>query len=503
MPGPPGHEQRDCEEPTRENPIDQRIQRARAGASADHRRDRDVASRKWLLALIQQPADGVHHQKGHKPAGGAEQPEPPVATVDQPAKGDANERARRGNHCVDVAVPQIGHGDLQQWHRDHSSRRHFDPVRLEKDRRQCPRERAADLHERVSHQRPPRGQRQVILPLEHIGRIRGKPPEAPTNHCRQRHKAELLHACEDCSRPRAGHTSCLNRGQRAQYGRMELWLLVGAVVLIALTVWIVWPAQRSEEVTAMTDTSSQPNLPPQGAAFEDQYTSATADLSAGGVATARETGRPVSMGAVMPESAVRSEPWASPTMAREGVAQAIMPTTPPHRSRSLTEPRTLGAGAASILAIGGGIGGAWLYQRWQRERSRPINRFRRGARSLLSHVPELDDVPDAAAPMGGTAAALLVSSVILARAMRRTPEPRDAAMDRVQEARERVQEARERARNLSPLQLPQPRQRQAVLGGIGIGGTALAIGGGLLVWRLLKGRDNGPRHLYITDRMGE
>ena len=86
---------------------------------------------------------------------------------------------------------------------------------------------------------------------------------------------------------------------------MEPWLLVGAIVLIALTVWIVWPAQRSEEVTAMTD-SSQLNLPPQGGAFEDQYTSATADLSAGGVATALETGAPVSVTSEMPETAAFS-----------------------------------------------------------------------------------------------------------------------------------------------------------------------------------------------------
>src|SRR5215471_12432201 len=79
---------------------------------------------------------------------------------------------------------------------------------------------------------------------------------------------------------------------------MELWMLVaGAVVLVAITLWIVWPSRPSgaptssqepgtpEEVPQMSQ-SPQPDLPPQGDRFEDQYTSATADLSAAGVASA-------------------------------------------------------------------------------------------------------------------------------------------------------------------------------------------------------------------------
>jgi len=281
---------------------------------------------------------------------------------------------------------------------------------------------------------------------------------------------------------------------------MELWLLVGAVILVALTVWIVWPAQRSEEVTAMTN-SSQPgsSLPPQGAAFEDQYTSATADLSAGGVATAREIGAPVSSRsstAAMPESAMRSEPWASPTIAREGVAGAVMPQA--GASQGLARPRTIGIGAAAMLMVGGGVGGAWLYQHWQRERARPINRFRRRARDLASRMPDFDfdfdELPEQTAPVSGAAAAaaaLLVSSLMIARARRR-PEPRDVVRDTIQETRERSR------RTLRP-----PRRRETLLGGLGLGGSALVVGAVWLIWRLLKGHDDGPQHLYITDRMGE
>ena len=74
---------------------------------------------------------------------------------------------------------------------------------------------------------------------------------------------------------------------------MELWILsAGAILLIGITLWLVWPARtadpvestvRGEEVfnKPMTD-SNRLSMPPQGDTFEDQYTSATADLSAGG-----------------------------------------------------------------------------------------------------------------------------------------------------------------------------------------------------------------------------
>ena len=79
---------------------------------------------------------------------------------------------------------------------------------------------------------------------------------------------------------------------------MELWLLgAGAIVLIGITLWIVWPARaadaavgttvRGEEVSTLPMAENvRRGTTPQGDQFEDQYTSATADLSAGGVAAA-------------------------------------------------------------------------------------------------------------------------------------------------------------------------------------------------------------------------
>ena len=300
---------------------------------------------------------------------------------------------------------------------------------------------------------------------------------------------------------------------------MELWLVVGALVLIALTVWIVWPAQQRAEEQPQMSTN-----------FEDQYTSATADLSAGGVATAMQSGEPVDpglTGATMP----------TPTMPSP---QPALPA--PERGMRLTEPRTVGTGMALVLMVGGGVGGAWLYARWQRERNRPINRFRRGASQLadrLSHrLPEMDidDLPQGSAPAGGVAAAaaLVVSSLLVARARRRSDpiaESRDVIWDRLEEGRQRarqfqmpemrgrVKDMRGRANEMRGRmpdvrgRMPEMRGRmpemrtppakQTMLGGLGLGGTAMVVGAAWLIWRLLRGGSSSPQHLYITDRMGE
>ncbi len=308
---------------------------------------------------------------------------------------------------------------------------------------------------------------------------------------------------------------------------MELWLLVGAAVLVALTVWIVWPVQRTEEVPSMTSSNTpnpnQPNIPPQGDAFEDQYTSATADLSAGGVATSIQGGTAPTVGGPTTESTARSasEAWSSP-VARAGADQ---PMLPPAEERALyKQPRTLGAGATALLAVGGGIAGAWLYQRRQRERNKPINRLRRRAQDFASRLPEVDELPDNTAPFGGVAAALLATAVLIARA-RRQAEPeldltarqravlletleqgRSRAREKLELGRERAREGielgRDRARRLKVPEVPPP-PRETILGGLGVGGTAMLVGAVFLVWRLLRGGGQGPRHKYAADRMGE
>jgi hypothetical protein len=153
---------------------------------------------------------------------------------------------------------------------------------------------------------------------------------------------------------------------------MDVLLLgAAAIVLIALTVWIVWrpaDAVRTEEASDML---------PQGDRFEDQYTSATADLSAGGVAItgAQDEPPPVS------DFQRASEPWSQPSLARESGPLAMAPADSPPRAlpepAPAVQPKTIGIGAAALLTLGGAIGGAWLYARWQKSRNQPLNRLKR------------------------------------------------------------------------------------------------------------------------------
>jgi hypothetical protein len=161
-------------------------------------------------------------------------------------------------------------------------------------------------------------------------------------------------------------------------------------VLIAITLWIVWPAHSGETLGAATRGEEDTHMMPQGDEFEDQYTSATADLSAGGVAAAIDAMQENEAAAPTPIAyGAAGEPWSSPTMAREGTpdfsaAPASLPTMPaqalpPPRT---ARPRTVGLGAAALTTLGIGAGGAWLYARWQRQRNAPLNRLRRTVRGL-------------------------------------------------------------------------------------------------------------------------
>jgi len=196
---------------------------------------------------------------------------------------------------------------------------------------------------------------------------------------------------------------------------MDSWVLGAlAVVLIGITLWIVWPGRTS---SASTSTSRDPEapaatmtndpntaLPPQGDSFEDQYTSATADLSAGGVAAAMQAapaatdtqrqstelrGTPVQD----PVSSTREQRWPEADSRGEPIGQAERSDNFPYsseafESRSLMQPRTISLGAAIVVSIVAAIGGAWLYARWQRERNTPINRLRRAGSALRSEATD-------------------------------------------------------------------------------------------------------------------
>jgi hypothetical protein len=185
---------------------------------------------------------------------------------------------------------------------------------------------------------------------------------------------------------------------------MELWLLgAGVIVLIAITLLLVWPEPSAEIAGASVRNQEDTRMMPQGDEFEDQYTSATADLSAGGVATALNTaGEAVAETPVPTAYGAAAEAWSSPTLAHEGVAATpgsapSMPPTPiaPQAQQKMSwgwstepppgrwatpaqrTPMTVGIGAAALLTLGGVVAGAWLYARWQSRRNAPLNRLRR------------------------------------------------------------------------------------------------------------------------------
>jgi len=336
---------------------------------------------------------------------------------------------------------------------------------------------------------------------------------------------------------------------------MDVYLLgAGAIVLIGITLWIVWSARdadsgadatvRGEEVLNKTMTQidqPQPSMPPQGATFEDQYTSATADLSAGGVATAFESMQGDAATPVTPYPArtmqpphsgqpaqppvaasTRADPWPQAPAAGERIGQASQSDRfpdgiPGAEDSGLARPKALGVGAGAALSIGGALGGAWLYARWQRERNKPINRLRRGARSFASHLPDVvDDLPPGAGPLGGLATAVLLSGLMVSRALRRdsgdrTDELRAQASDIVraslQEALGRGREAMDRGRDAldagreQSKRLPVDRfasrmegfePRKPAVMGLGFGGLAVMAGAMFMVWRLLRGVGRKP-----------
>ena len=292
---------------------------------------------------------------------------------------------------------------------------------------------------------------------------------------------------------------------------MELWLLgAGALVLVGITLWIVWPARGADPVGTslgskevvekpMTETVTS-GLAPQGDRFEDQYTSATADLSAGGVAAAVQG---------LQETPTTPPPFPAGTYgaAPFNPTATAAPYPQPETSSSLIPRRSVGLGAGAVLALGGGVGGAWLYARWQRERNKPINRLRRSARDVASRlgerIPDVDELPHAAAPMSGAATALLLAALVASRALHRDSD--DASQDirdratavlrgSVEGARGRGRDAVKRGRQQSrqlQSRIPVDRlpsggeARKPAVMGIGLGGMAVIAGAVYVVWRLL------------------
>ena len=141
---------------------------------------------------------------------------------------------------------------------------------------------------------------------------------------------------------------------------MDVWLLgAAAIVLIAITLWIVWPSRAAD---ATPDTVE---IAP------DEFTSATADLSAGGVATTIAEPEPPTPPATVAALSTLDMP-AEPTVPREPAPVALPLALPPRAED--TRARNVGLGAAAVLVLGGG---ALLFTRWRQRQRKPSKRYRR------------------------------------------------------------------------------------------------------------------------------
>jgi hypothetical protein len=298
----------------------------------------------------------------------------------------------------------------------------------------------------------------------------------------------------------------------------------------------------------------RPDLPPTGDELgEDLYTSATADLSAGGVAMAREAAEEqeqMSGGTLGYASASTStstpinDPTPAQIYAREDlVSQTERPTfvtdyagadaTDVEQSPLSRIDPTLALAGGGVVALAGGIGGAWLYSRWQQERKRPINRLRRQARDVTGvladvfgdvgeRLPDVDEVRGTA-PMSGGAAAALVVGLVLARLLHfggwgqssQTQVPTEEALAQASTWRRQLrdvdlQSARKKlpnvdvkaARNKVPKVDARAARGPMGLGMGGVIGVAAAV---FLVWRLLRGGDShqNPPNWYYGDERRE
>jgi hypothetical protein len=298
----------------------------------------------------------------------------------------------------------------------------------------------------------------------------------------------------------------------------------------------------------------RPDLPPAGDELgEDLYTSATADLSAGGVAMAREAAEEEeqmpggTLGQASPASSATtpiSDPTPAQIYAREDlVSRTERPTfvtdyagadaAEAEQSALRRIDPTLALAGGGVVALAGGVGGAWLYSRWQEERNRPINRLRRRARGVSSlmadvfgdvgeRLPDVDEVRDTA-PMSGGAAAALVFGLVLARLLHvggwgqqsQTEAQTEAALAQASSWRRQLREvdlqaARKKLPNVDVKaarnKVPKVDARTARGPmGLGLGGTIGVAAAVFLVWRLLRGggQQNPPNWYYGDDRREE
>ena len=138
---------------------------------------------------------------------------------------------------------------------------------------------------------------------------------------------------------------------------------------------------------------------------------------------------------------------ASPTTWREPAGMPTESSRPDETSYLWNNASTgpdwkLPAAAVGAAALAGAIGGWLYYQRWQRERNRPINRLRRQAREVVyvvvDRLPSRDELvevlpgPEQARPAGGAGLLALALAFLASRILQRRSR-REAVVDQAQD----------------------------------------------------------------------
>lgn len=251
-------------------------------------------------------------------------------------------------------------------------------------------------------------------------------------------------------------------------------------------------------------------VPADGTEFDNRFTSAAADLSAGGVATAGQTTQPPAVEAATPTPAavealeeldepIRPAPQVEPERTSERTSGRTSATDFSEDRGPMPVSRGVGVGAGAAVALAGSASGAWLLLRWRRHRNKPINRLRRHVRALSREIDSQVRSGELAVPAGGAASLAVVTSALLARAFmagRGSTGDSPVAAPTLEQVRSRWQRlpgaatSRSLANGGAAL-LGAARDRvgsapkPATPVSIGFGSLVVLAGAGYFVWRLL------------------